>query len=122
MIDQRGSSLVGSGRAAWWLRRGEERMKPELHLRGRLAQQPPQRSPRRGLRSPLVGDRPDLGPHPPAGDHAAGAARAPPPPRGTMKRKANQLQRALKLIGPGFITGASDDDPSGIGTYAVAGA
>src|SRR5207245_5075691 len=23
---------------------------------------------------------------------------------------------------PGFITGASDDDPSGIGTYAVAGA
>jgi NRAMP (natural resistance-associated macrophage protein)-like metal ion transporter len=28
----------------------------------------------------------------------------------------------LQLIGPGFITGASDDDPSGIGTYAVAGA
>jgi len=26
------------------------------------------------------------------------------------------------LIGPGFITGASDDDPSGIATYAVAGA
>jgi len=25
-------------------------------------------------------------------------------------------------MGPGFITGASDDDPSGIGTYAVAGA
>src|SRR3977135_699987 len=30
--------------------------------------------------------------------------------------------RLLRLIGPGFITGASDDDPSGIGTYAVAGA
>jgi NRAMP (natural resistance-associated macrophage protein)-like metal ion transporter len=28
----------------------------------------------------------------------------------------------LGLIGPGFITGASDDDPSGIATYAVAGA
>jgi NRAMP (natural resistance-associated macrophage protein)-like metal ion transporter len=28
----------------------------------------------------------------------------------------------LKLLGPGLITGASDDDPSGIGTYAVAGA
>jgi NRAMP (natural resistance-associated macrophage protein)-like metal ion transporter len=27
-----------------------------------------------------------------------------------------------KILGPGFITGASDDDPSGIGTYAVAGA
>ncbi|GAC1325720.1 MAG: Nramp family divalent metal transporter [Chloroflexota bacterium] len=32
------------------------------------------------------------------------------------------LQRVLKVIGPGVITGASDDDPSGIGTYAVAGA
>jgi NRAMP (natural resistance-associated macrophage protein)-like metal ion transporter len=28
----------------------------------------------------------------------------------------------LKILGPGFITGASDDDPSGIGTYSVAGA
>lgn len=28
----------------------------------------------------------------------------------------------LRMLGPGFITGASDDDPSGIGTYAVAGA
>jgi NRAMP (natural resistance-associated macrophage protein)-like metal ion transporter len=27
-----------------------------------------------------------------------------------------------ELLGPGFITGASDDDPSGIGTYAAAGA
>src|SRR5437899_12772107 len=25
-------------------------------------------------------------------------------------------------LGPGLITGAADDDPSGIGTYAVAGA
>ncbi|HEY7117303.1 MAG TPA: divalent metal cation transporter, partial [Tepidisphaeraceae bacterium] len=28
----------------------------------------------------------------------------------------------LGLLGPGLITGASDDDPSGIGTYAAAGA
>jgi len=28
----------------------------------------------------------------------------------------------LKALGPGLITGASDDDPSGIGTYAAAGA
>src|SRR4030081_503735 len=28
----------------------------------------------------------------------------------------------LRLLGPGFITGASDDDPSGIGTYSQAGA
>ena len=26
------------------------------------------------------------------------------------------------ILGPGLITGASDDDPSGIGTYAQAGA
>src|SRR5437867_986807 len=32
------------------------------------------------------------------------------------------FRRVLQLLGPGFITGASDDDPSGIGTYAVAGA
>ena len=34
-----------------------------------------------------------------------------PPPR-----------RFLKLLGPGLITGASDDDPSGIATYSQAGA
>ena len=28
----------------------------------------------------------------------------------------------LKARGPGLITGASDDDPSGIGTYAQTGA
>src|SRR6185437_12295709 len=27
-----------------------------------------------------------------------------------------------KHLGPGFITGAADDDPSGIGTYSVTGA
>jgi NRAMP (natural resistance-associated macrophage protein)-like metal ion transporter len=32
------------------------------------------------------------------------------------------LRRFLQILGPGLITGASDDDPSGIGTYAIAGA
>ncbi|WP_442967596.1 Nramp family divalent metal transporter [Rhizobium sp. BR 362] len=32
------------------------------------------------------------------------------------------FRRFLKILGPGFITGASDDDPSGIGTYSQAGA
>ena len=32
------------------------------------------------------------------------------------------LRRALRTLGPGFITGAADDDPSGIGTYSQAGA
>jgi NRAMP (natural resistance-associated macrophage protein)-like metal ion transporter len=37
-------------------------------------------------------------------------------------RRRSFARRLLKILGPGFITGASDDDPSGIGTYAVAGA
>ena len=39
-----------------------------------------------------------------------------------IERERNPLKKAGKILGPGFITGASDDDPSGIGTYAVAGA
>ncbi len=33
-----------------------------------------------------------------------------------------RLQKFLKILGPGLITGASDDDPSGIATYSQAGA
>src|ERR1700716_2873446 len=32
------------------------------------------------------------------------------------------IRKLLGILGPGFITGASDDDPSGIGTYSQAGA
>ncbi len=32
------------------------------------------------------------------------------------------VPRMVRQLGPGLITGASDDDPSGIGTYAQAGA
>jgi NRAMP (natural resistance-associated macrophage protein)-like metal ion transporter len=39
-----------------------------------------------------------------------------------VQRESNPLLRFLKVLGPGLITGASDDDPSGIGTYVVAGA
>ncbi len=35
---------------------------------------------------------------------------------------SNQLSRFWKLLGPGLVTGASDDDPSGIATYSQAGA
>jgi len=34
----------------------------------------------------------------------------------------NKAGNALRRLGPGLITGASDDDPSGIGTYSQAGA
>ncbi|OGH17774.1 MAG: iron transporter [Candidatus Levybacteria bacterium RIFCSPHIGHO2_01_FULL_40_15b] len=33
-----------------------------------------------------------------------------------------KLKKLLSVLGPGFITGASDDDPSGIATYAQTGA
>jgi len=37
-------------------------------------------------------------------------------------KKTNSLKRFWKILGPGLITGASDDDPSGIATYSQAGA
>lgn len=39
-----------------------------------------------------------------------------------MDRQDNPIKRFLDRLGPGLITGASDDDPSGIGTYSQAGA
>jgi NRAMP (natural resistance-associated macrophage protein)-like metal ion transporter len=38
------------------------------------------------------------------------------------KKKSNKFSRFWKLLGPGLVTGASDDDPSGIATYSQAGA
>jgi NRAMP (natural resistance-associated macrophage protein)-like metal ion transporter len=37
-------------------------------------------------------------------------------------KKARQKRNLLQWLGPGFVTGASDDDPAGIGTYVQAGA
>src|SRR6266704_3688536 len=39
-----------------------------------------------------------------------------------MMLERSRVKRFFKLLGPGLVTGASDDDPSGIGTYAIAGA
>ena len=39
-----------------------------------------------------------------------------------LEREKNPVKRLLIVLGPGLITGASDDDPSGIGTYTQAGA
>lgn len=36
--------------------------------------------------------------------------------------KNNRFHRFLKILGPGLITGAADDDPSGIATYSQTGA
>ncbi|TAK77339.1 MAG: divalent metal cation transporter [Dehalococcoidia bacterium] len=53
--------------------------------------------------------------------HAEAAERTTTLEGGVAKQR-NPLRRLLAILGPGFITGASDDDPSGIGTYSVAGA
>ena len=37
-------------------------------------------------------------------------------------KSAFSLMKLLKMLGPGLVTGASDDDPSGIATYSQAGA
>src|ERR1051325_7978156 len=48
--------------------------------------------------------------------------------RGLFRRRRRQVRhrnpwrRILTVLGPGLITGASDDDPSGIATYSQAGA
>jgi len=39
-----------------------------------------------------------------------------------QKPSSNKFSRFWNLLGPGLVTGASDDDPSGIATYSQAGA
>ena len=38
------------------------------------------------------------------------------------RRQPGLVRRFLGSLGPGVITGAADDDPSGIATYSIAGA
>jgi len=38
------------------------------------------------------------------------------------RNRTGILRRFLKVLGPGLVTGAADDDPSGIATYSIAGA
>src|SRR6476469_9900020 len=69
---------------------------------------------------------------PSARPSTSGASPAPPEPaRGravgptmpaAMKQPPRLSIRALRQLGPGLITGAADDDPSGIATYSQAGA
>ncbi len=39
-----------------------------------------------------------------------------------MVAKPSAVRRALAALGPGVITGAADDDPSGVATYSITGA
>jgi len=61
---------------------------------------------------------------------AAGTSDVPPPgqprPPGKRRKPAGQqrhrLRHLLGILGPGLVTGAADDDPSGIATYSQTGA
>lgn len=55
-------------------------------------------------------------------DGGEAATGSPPAGRTTLEDARAQGGLALlQVLGPGLITGASDDDPSGIGTYSQAG-
>src|SRR6202050_1372301 len=43
------------------------------------------------------------------------------PQKSKRRNPVDGVLNVLKVLGPGLITGASDDDPSGIGTYSQAG-
>ena len=56
----------------------------------------------------------------------AGVSAALPTGPGKKRRQSfdlvNRIRRGLAVLGPGLVTGASDDDPSGIATYSQVGA
>jgi NRAMP (natural resistance-associated macrophage protein)-like metal ion transporter len=59
----------------------------------------------------------------PAGSPGVESAPADAAPRQAAGRgRFKRIGRFIGVLGPGLITGASDDDPSGIATYAMAGA
>ena len=41
---------------------------------------------------------------------------------GRPRNRKKPIRHFLSILGPGLITGAADDDPSGIATYSIAGA
>jgi len=54
--------------------------------------------------------------------HPHATSPRPPIVKGTEPPPAPPFRRFFSNLGPGLITGAADDDPSGISTYSVAGA
>ncbi len=45
-----------------------------------------------------------------------------PQNKNEKRKSSTKIGRFLKIFGPGIVTGAADDDPSGIATYSQAGA
>jgi len=49
-------------------------------------------------------------------------ASPPQPAEPAARPRRGQLRHLLGILGPGLVTGAADDDPSGIATYSQTGA
>ena len=58
----------------------------------------------------------------PAREPTVDPRRPPDPTVAALRGQRNPVRVFAAILGPGLVTGASDDDPSGIGTYAQAGA
>jgi NRAMP (natural resistance-associated macrophage protein)-like metal ion transporter len=63
-----------------------------------------------------------LKPDPPTEGYPASPATSPPASAAAAPRRRGQLRRLIGILGPGLVTGAADDDPSGIATYSQTGA
>ena len=61
-------------------------------------------------------------PHLPAGSDSGATPVPASASRASQTRKPMGIRRLLTIAGPGLITGAADDDPSGIATYVQTGA
>src|ERR1051326_9187792 len=69
-------------------------------------------------KSPLDNESSASAPSETAAEHISRPLETPP----SAVEHPRAAKPFWKRIGPGLITGAADDDPSGIGTYSVAGA
>lgn len=69
------------------------------------------------------GETAGAGPGAPEAQHTSGVGKAEEQEKALGRAgPLKKLQVYLRALGPGLITGASDDDPSGIGTYVQTGA
>ena len=59
---------------------------------------------------------------PPRPEPPAQRPEPPTEPPASSGRPGHQIRHLLGIVGPGLITGAADDDPSGIATYSQTGA
>jgi hypothetical protein len=69
-------------------------------------------------------DQADAMPNPAEDAVTLGRKGSTPPllARPVRSRIFSQIRKVLRILGPGIVTGAADDDPSGIATYSQVGA